>query len=218
MIPSPVAVEPFTAPVGPQVPTSRDPLEMFSKFFDESLLSEIVRQTNLYTAQCLCAANSHTTWETNVAELRAYIGFHVLMGIQHLPEIRDYWSTDPKLRNEFISSRITRDRFKEISRYLHFVDNVGLPLRDEPGYHRLQKVLPIINIIKTKFRETYCPHQQNTIDKAMILHMIGYIKPLRMLLQGCAMDEVTVYKDIRTIKEVFNDMRKNPEKEFKPIY
>ena len=168
MIPSPVAVEPFTAPVGPQVPTSRNFLEMFSKFFDESLLSEIVCQTNLYAAQCLSAANSHTTWETNVAELQACIGFHVLMGIQHLPEIRDYWSTHPKLQNEFISGRITCDRFEDISRYLHFVDNVGLPLRDEPRYHRLQKVLPIINIIKTKFRETYCPHQQNTIEEAMI--------------------------------------------------
>ena len=70
MIPSPVAVEPFTAAVGPQVPTNRDPLDMFSNFFDESLLSEIVHQTILYAAQCLSAANSHTTWETSVA----YVG------------------------------------------------------------------------------------------------------------------------------------------------
>ena len=50
------------------------------------------------------------------------------------------------------------------------------------------------------------------------LHMFAYIKPLSMLLQGCAMDVVTAYKEIRMIKEVFNDMKKNPEKEFKPIY
>ena len=74
MIPSSIAVEPFTAPVGPQVPTSRDPLDMFSNIFDESLLSEIVHHTVLYAAQCLSAANSHTTWETSVA----YVG-HVCM-------------------------------------------------------------------------------------------------------------------------------------------
>ena len=77
MIPSPVAVEPFIAPVGPQVPTSRDPPDMFSNFFDESLLSEIVHQTILYAAQCLSAANSHTTWETSVA----YVGLVCIVNV-----------------------------------------------------------------------------------------------------------------------------------------
>ena len=29
---------------------------------------------------------------------------------------------------------------------------------------------------------------------------------------------VTAYKEIKTIKKVFSDMRKNAEQEFKPIY
>ena len=57
MTPSPITVEPCTTPVGPRVPTSRDPLEMFSHFFDDGLLSDIVRETNRYAQQCLATAN-----------------------------------------------------------------------------------------------------------------------------------------------------------------
>ena len=91
----------------------------------------------------------------------------VVMGINRLPEIRDYWSTDDKLRNTFIASK-TRDRFEQISRYLHFVDNTRLPSQNEPGYHCLQKVLPIITHMKRKCKENYSPHPQNSVDEAMI--------------------------------------------------
>ena len=167
MTSTPISVEPCTVePPGPLIPVSRDPLEVFSWFFTDDLLSLIVRETNRYAAQCL--ANTQTTWETDVEEIRAYLGFMVVMGIDRLPEIRDYWSADPKMNNSFISFRITRTRFEEISRYLHFVDNNTLPARDEPGYHRLQKVMPIITALRKAFLENYSPYPQNTIDEAMI--------------------------------------------------
>ena len=92
----------------------------------------------------------------------------IVMGINRLPEIRDYWAMDDKLHNSFIASCITRDRFEEISRYLHVVDNSTLPARDEPRFQRLQKILPIVTAMKEKFLAKYHPHVQNSIDKAMI--------------------------------------------------
>ena len=41
-----------------------------------------------------------------------YLGFIIFMGINRLPEIRDYWARDEKLHN---TSRITSDRFEERS-------------------------------------------------------------------------------------------------------
>ena len=78
-------------------------------------------------------------------------GFAILMGINRLPEIRDYWSTDENLRYAPIANRITRDRFEEITRYLHFADNEKVPSRGEDGYSRLQKVDPIISSLKDRF-------------------------------------------------------------------
>ena len=115
MTPSPVIVEPCTELVGPLVTSSRDPLEMFSYFFNENFLHMIVHETNLFAAQSLAAANRNTTWETSIDELKAYLGFMIVMGVNRLPEVRDYWSRDEKLHNTFIASRITRDRFEEIS-------------------------------------------------------------------------------------------------------
>ena len=90
MTPSRIAVELCTVPCGPTVPVSHDPLEMFSHFNTEDLLSLIVLKTNRYAAQCLAATNSTATWETSVEEMRAYLGFMVVMGINYLPELRDY--------------------------------------------------------------------------------------------------------------------------------
>lgn len=168
MTPSPISVQPCNVPCRPLVPVTHDSLEMFSHFFTDNLLSTIVEETNRYAAQCLAATNSSVTWETTVHEIKAYLGFMVVMGVNQLPELRDYWASDTKLNNTFISSRITRQRFEEIARYLHFVDNTTLPLRDEPGYRRLQKVQPIIAAMQEKFSANYMPHPQCSIDEAMI--------------------------------------------------
>ena len=69
---TPTHVVPCTIPVGPQVCTSRDPLEMFSQYPDDELLSDIVRETNRFAVQCLAAANSDATWETDLAEIRVH--------------------------------------------------------------------------------------------------------------------------------------------------
>ena len=95
------------------------------------------------------------------------MGFMILMGINKLPEICDYWSLDPKFRYAPIADRITRDRFEEITRYLHFVDNDSLPSRGEEGYSRLQKVDPVITAVKN-FQAAYYPQCEVSIDEAMI--------------------------------------------------
>ena len=99
---------------------------------------------------------------------RAYFGFCILMGMCKLPELRDYWSTDPYLHYSPIADRISRDRFEEITRYLHFVDNQQLPARGQPGFSRLQKVEPILFAIKKRLGEVYYPHCQVSVDEAMI--------------------------------------------------
>ena len=67
-----------------------------------------------------------------------------------------------------IASRISRDRFMEISRYLHFVDNTTLEPRESPSYDRLGKVRPLIDHFTDKFKEVYVPHKEVAIDEAMI--------------------------------------------------
>ena len=157
---------PCTEQPGPKVPLPSDPLGLFSLFFDNTLVDLIVEETNRYAEQTLQGTNKE--WSTDAQEIRAYMGFMILMGINQLPEIRDYWSTNEFLHYAPIANRISRDRFEQITRYLHFTDNDVLPSRDAVNFSRLQKVDPVIDHLKEKFKSAYYPHCEVSIDEAMI--------------------------------------------------
>ena len=171
---------------GPRVPLPQDPLGLFSLFFDKSLVSLIVDKTNRYAEQSL--QDTDKVWSTNAEEIQAYMGFMILIGINHLPEIRDYWSVSEYFRYAPIAYIITRDRFEEITRYLHFVDNDSLPARGE------NKVDPVISAFKTNFQSAYYPHCELSIDEAMIpfkgrssMKQYVHLKPVKRGFKAWAM-------------------------------
>ena len=67
-----------------------------------------------------------------------------------------------------IADRISRDRFRELSRYLHFVDNTTLLPRDSAEYNRLGKVRPLIDYLSQKFTSLYKVNREVAVDEAMI--------------------------------------------------
>ena len=84
---SPVVVTPCSEQAGPRVQLPSDPLGLFSLFFDDTLVDLIVEETNRYAEQTLQGTDKE--WSTDAAEIRAYIGFMILMGDQ--PPTRDSW-------------------------------------------------------------------------------------------------------------------------------
>ena len=141
-VPTTVDVRPFIQPVGPKVCIPDSPLDIFSLFFTTAVIQHLVTETNRYAAQCLDGSDKQ--WSTDEKEMKAYLGFRILMGIVREPEIRDYWSRNELLHYSPIASRISRNRFEEITRYFHLVDNSTLPQRGQPGFHRLQKVKGVL--------------------------------------------------------------------------
>ena len=91
--------------------------------------------------------------------------FPILMGIDCLPSVDDYWSKDPLLHYAPIAERIPRLRFREISRYLHFVNNEDLAPRGDPAHDRLGKFRPLLNHLSDKFAT---PSKDVAVDEAMI--------------------------------------------------
>ena len=104
----------------------------------------------------------------SVEEMKAFLGFSILMGICQLPSIKDYWKKNEYLHYSPIADRIPRDRFLDISRYVHFTDNATLQPRGSSGHDRLGKVRPIINHLSVKFSELYHPHKEVAVDEAMV--------------------------------------------------
>ena len=159
---------PFTSPTGPTVLISTEPSDIFGLFYTDTVMEDIVHQTNLYAQQTMEESQYEKWVDVTVEELKAYLGFGILMGIVKLPLIDDYWKKDPFLHYDPIASRITRDRFRDIWRYLHFVDNKTLPPPGTPGSDWLAKIRPFFNIINEQCMKLYQPQRDVSIDEAMV--------------------------------------------------
>ena len=163
----PVTIAAFTSHVGPTVPIPDTPLEVFELFFTPDLQEKIVVESNRYARQVMGDQRYDSWTKITREELKAFIGFSILMGINRLPSLDDYWSKDELLHYAPISKRIPRWRFREISRYLHFVNNDDLAPRGDPMHDRLGKVRPLIDHLSDKFRSLYDPSRDVAVDEAV---------------------------------------------------
>ena len=176
--------------------------EVFDLTFTPSFMDMIVEQSNLYAKQVM-GEEKYASWEKiSREELGAYLGFCILMGIAHLPALDDYWSTDSTLHYSPIADRISRDRFREINRYLHFVDNTTLPKRGSPGYDRLGNVWPVIVHLSKRFTDLYEPHKEVAVDEAMIKFtghssMKQYM-PMKPIKQGIKVHGILITESVQT--------------------
>lgn len=75
------------------------------------------------------------------------MGFMILMGFVRLPRFNDYWRKDVIYHYSPVASRITRDSFRELKKYLHFGNNSDLAAPQTAGYNELGKIRPIITML-----------------------------------------------------------------------
>ena len=52
--------------------------------------------------------------ETTEDEMKAFLGIHFIMGMNKLPSLEDYLSTDKCIRNEQFQNVMTRTRFQSV--------------------------------------------------------------------------------------------------------
>ena len=82
-----VPIQPFTSPTGPIEDISEKPMEVFDLFFTPDLMEEIVKQSNQY-AKVVMGPEKYDKWtKITVEEFKAFLGFSILMGINHLPSL-----------------------------------------------------------------------------------------------------------------------------------
>ena len=105
----------------------------------------------------------------SVNEIKCFIGLLILMGIVQLPRLEMYWQTSSQLiSTPSISGVMSRDRFQQIYRFLHFADNSQQPPVGTPGHDKLFKVRVLLDLVTHQFETNYAPNQTVTIDEAMI--------------------------------------------------
>ena len=125
----------------------------------------IAEESNRYADQVLEKRKFNVI---SIEDIKAYFGFAILMGIVVLPSREDYWKKDSRLRYSPIADRISRDRYRELARYLHFVNNDTIQPRGSPNYDKLGKVRPVIKFLSDRFSAVYEPGRDLAVDEAMI--------------------------------------------------
>ena len=158
----------FSHAVGSRVIVPNSFIGIFQLFFTIDLLEYIVQESNRYAQQCM-QPNVFEEWQQiTVPELQAFFGFMILMGLVELPALSDYWKKDHVYHYSPIADRISRTRFQEINRYLHFANNANLTAPGSAEYNKLGKIQPIIDVLNSNFKDTYNLNKEASIDEAMI--------------------------------------------------
>ena len=90
------------------------PVAKFEYFFDEEIMNMIAQESCRY----VCEKNIQFT--ISVSELRVALVILILSGYHPLPSRRLYWSMDDDVRVDLVAKAMSRDRYEEIFRFLHF--------------------------------------------------------------------------------------------------
>jgi hypothetical protein len=148
----------------------KNELDFVSLIFIPEILSILVAQTKLYAMQLQQKlGRQDNQWTaTTVNEIRAYLGIRIFMSVLQLPAMEMYWSTDYMFGNLFVPNIMPRDRFNKLCQYFHANDSTTNPGRGEPGHDRLHHVRPLIDIVNERCLKQYNPHQNTSVDEAMI--------------------------------------------------
>lgn len=160
-------LNPFVAQTGPDVPDNiESPTDMFSYLFPDSFISDIVFQTNLYALQNNGGSSNFVP--TTNAEIKAFLGVNMLMSLKKMPSYKDYWSSREEIRDYFISSVLSRDRFSWLLSNIHINDNSVQPKRGEPNYDKLYKIRPLLSKLTETFYAALNPNEFQSVDESMI--------------------------------------------------
>ncbi|KAJ8909335.1 hypothetical protein NQ315_013451 [Exocentrus adspersus] len=135
-----------------------NPKEIFEKLFSNDVFQLIRDQTILYAQQ----KNRHD-FSVTIDEIKNFIGILLLSGYHKLPQQKMYWSLDEDLGVEIVSKCMSRNRFLEIKKFLHFADNTKIDKKD-----KMYKLRSLMVLLNKQFRQWGIFHKYLSVDEAMI--------------------------------------------------
>jgi hypothetical protein len=137
-----------------RVAADSTPFDLLQLFLPLRLVEEFAHHTN--------AAAPFGWRPTTAQELYAFLGVHIYMGIDRLPETELYWTGN--YVHSFITNLFTRDRFKQIRRCFSVVEHdPDSQLRDPIAHVRALSVR-----LNASFAAHYKPSRELTMDEAMV--------------------------------------------------
>jgi hypothetical protein len=146
------------------------PLQFFSYFFDDKLIETILNETQLYSLQ----VDVNKPVNITKTELNRYIGILLYASVIHVPNIRDYWSTE--LGFPQIYEAMSLNRFETIRRFLHFNNNNAMLVRGGPNFDCLHKIRPLVDHLNSKYSSIQCREYLSVDEQLCATKARSYLK------------------------------------------
>ncbi|KAK2718985.1 hypothetical protein QYM36_006112 [Artemia franciscana] len=140
--------------------SGKTPLEFVRLFFDQGVVNHIRDQTKIYALQ-----KDAKEFGVSSAKVECFLGILAFTGIVKMPSYRSYWSNET--RYPVIADAMSRDRFEQIKKYLHFNDNLTQKPRGDPGHDKIHKVRPLIEMIRDNFMKIP-PEEHQAVDEQIV--------------------------------------------------
>jgi hypothetical protein len=108
---------------GPRLPncSSKEPLELFSEFFDDRVMNQFVRSSNGFASD----TNIPNWVDIDSDELRKFFAILLVFGISCPSERRMAWNS-PTFKIPIVSSIMSRTRFEQIMRAWHYINTARI--------------------------------------------------------------------------------------------
>ena len=100
----------------------KTPYEIWKSIFLTEILKDIVLQTNLYANK----DKNNKNFKVLEYEMQKFLEIILLSGYHIAPEEQQHWSTQPDLHVKIVAKTMSRNRYLEIKKYMHFADNLQL--------------------------------------------------------------------------------------------
>ncbi|XP_023216794.1 piggyBac transposable element-derived protein 2-like [Centruroides sculpturatus] len=174
---SPEEPQPFPFPFrevsGPKnmPPPDSPPIAYFYLFFNSTLLSIMVDETNRYAHQVLNRMGNNVpsclkNWtKVSVPEMKGFLACILNVGRMESSDQSIYWCTSPIQSDSWFREMFSKQRFYELLTFFHLVDDSKLPDRGVPGYNPCAKFQPLLDHTNRVFQNYYTPHQEISVDK-----------------------------------------------------
>ena len=84
--------------------------------------------------------------------------------------LEEIWTSDkPMLNLPGVTKVMSRTRFLQLQRYLHFcTEGLARGDRNHPAYDKLYKLRPLLNHVLRRFQACYVPAENNSLDEGMV--------------------------------------------------
>ncbi|XP_072378904.1 uncharacterized protein [Diabrotica undecimpunctata] len=133
------------------------PIDVFKLFFDKKCMDYLCKETVKYASQKSCP------FSLSVDDLYKYFGILILSGYHPLPSRRMYWECRGDSHSHLVSNTMSRNRFEQFHRFLHFNDNT-LYQQTNKAF----KVQPLIDHLNERFHHYLQPVNGSfSVDEAM---------------------------------------------------